>query len=50
MKCVQRDSDVIIVGAGAVGLLTALKFGRAGVDTILLEAYSELLQAPRAIA
>ncbi|CAK7212897.1 hypothetical protein SCUCBS95973_001616 [Sporothrix curviconia] len=46
----SREAEVIVVGAGAVGLLTALKLGRAGVDTIVLEAYNSILEAPRAIA
>ncbi|KIV90853.1 hypothetical protein PV10_05459 [Exophiala mesophila] len=46
----KRKAEIIIVGAGAVGLLTALKLGRAGIDTIVLEAYNDILRAPRAIA
>ncbi|EXJ66226.1 uncharacterized protein A1O5_10842 [Cladophialophora psammophila CBS 110553] len=46
----SRKAEVIIVGAGAVGLLTALKLGRAGIDTIVLEAHNDILRAPRAIA
>jgi len=43
------DVDVIIVGAGPVGLLLALKLGLAGVSTIVLEKHKEVLKAPRAI-
>lgn len=40
--------DVIVVGAGPVGLVSALKLARAGVDVLLVEAESELNQELRA--
>lgn len=41
---------VVVVGAGPVGLLTALKLGQKGVSTLVLEKHSEILDASRAIA
>ena len=32
-----------IVGAGPVGLLTALRLGQEGIDTIVLESHDALL-------
>jgi len=46
----QKDYDVVIVGAGPVGLLTALKLGLAGINTLLLEKQDDILSAARAIA
>lgn len=43
-------ADAIVVGAGPVGLLMALKLGLAGISTIILEKQEEFLEAPRAIA
>jgi len=40
--------EVIIVGAGPVGLSCALKLSRAGIDTLLIEADAELNQELRA--
>ena len=40
--------DVIVVGAGPVGLACALKLSRAGFDTLLIEADAELNQELRA--
>jgi 2-polyprenyl-6-methoxyphenol hydroxylase-like FAD-dependent oxidoreductase len=42
------ETEVCIVGAGPVGLLTALRLGQAGVRTILLEAHGSLLKTTRA--
>lgn len=41
--------DVIVIGAGPVGLLTALNLGKAGVKTLVLEAHYELLKTTRAV-
>lgn len=41
---------VVVVGAGPVGLLTALKLGQKGVSTLVLEKHSEVIDASRAIA
>lgn len=43
------DTEVIIVGAGPVGLLLALGLGKAGIRTIVLEAHHELLPTTRAM-
>jgi len=44
----MKRFDAIVVGAGPVGLVCALKLSRAGVDVLLLEAQSELNQELRA--
>ena len=44
----MKRFDVVVVGAGPVGLVCALKLSRAGVDVLLLEAESELNQELRA--
>ena len=40
--------EVIVVGAGPVGLTCALRLSRAGIDTLLVEAEAELNQELRA--
>lgn len=42
------DADVIVVGAGPVGLSSAVQLGRAGVSTILVERRATLSQHPKA--
>ncbi len=44
----QKDR-VIVVGAGPVGILTALGLARAGVEVVLLERDPDLASAPRAM-
>jgi 2-polyprenyl-6-methoxyphenol hydroxylase-like FAD-dependent oxidoreductase len=44
------DTEVIIVGAGPVGLIVALMIAKAGIKCTLLEANSEIIQSPRAMA
>lgn len=46
----ESKYTVVVVGAGAVGLLTALKLGQKGVSTLVLEKHGEILDASRAIA
>ncbi len=43
-----RRHDVIVVGAGPVGLVCALKLARAGVSVLLLEAEPQLREELRA--
>lgn len=40
--------SVIVIGAGPVGLLTALCLGRADISTLVLEAHPSLLRTTRA--
>lgn len=35
----QRTADVVVVGAGLTGLITAVLLARAGRDVMVLEAY-----------
>jgi 3-(3-hydroxy-phenyl)propionate hydroxylase/6-hydroxy-3-succinoylpyridine 3-monooxygenase len=44
-----EDAEVIVVGAGPVGLLTALGLARAGVSVAVLEAQPRIEDSPRAI-
>ncbi|PNS21650.1 rRNA bioproteinsis protein rrp5 [Sphaceloma murrayae] len=44
----QRAAEVIIVGAGPVGLFAALRLGQAGITTTVLEKESGISQLPRA--
>ncbi|KAF2226884.1 hypothetical protein BDZ85DRAFT_230643 [Elsinoe ampelina] len=43
-----EHAQVIIVGAGPVGLFSALKMVQAGIDVIILEAEKGIIQSPRA--
>ena len=43
-----QHAEVIVVGAGPVGLFLALKLAKEGIDTIVLEAERQVLQSPRA--
>ena len=43
-----KDVDVLIVGAGPVGMLSALALSQAGVRTLVIEAETELNDSPRA--
>ncbi|KAI1812319.1 FAD/NAD(P)-binding domain-containing protein [Poronia punctata] len=42
------DADVLIIGAGPVGLFTALRLGQAGVSVKVFEKSDSLSEAPRA--
>ncbi|MFF3505528.1 FAD-dependent oxidoreductase [Streptomyces sp. NPDC003247] len=46
----MTDVDVIVVGAGPVGLAVALGLARSGVSTVVLDKAGELNTAPRAMA
>lgn len=46
----RHDAEVIVVGAGPVGLVTALLLADAGVRTMLVEARTEPGDLPRAIS
>ena len=42
------DADVIIVGAGPVGLMLAGELGLAGVRPLVLERYPQIRDIPKA--
>ena len=42
------DADVIIVGAGPIGLMLACELGRAGVRSLVLERHREIRDIPKA--
>ena len=42
-------TSVLVVGGGPVGLLTALRLGQAGVNTIVIEAHNDVLPTTRAM-
>jgi 3-(3-hydroxy-phenyl)propionate hydroxylase len=44
------DSDVVIVGAGPVGLVTALGLAQAGVSVTVLDAMPGVIEEPRGMA
>lgn len=46
----NESADVIVVGAGPVGLLTALGLSQAGLDVTVCEAEPALNDSPRAIS
>ena len=45
----QHDADVIIIGAGPVGLTIANTLGVAGVRTLVVEKLPQIIDYPRAI-
>ena len=45
-----RTAEVVVVGAGPVGLMTANLLGLAGIEVVVLERNAGLLGLPRAIA
>jgi 3-(3-hydroxy-phenyl)propionate hydroxylase len=45
----QRDAEVIILGAGPVGLTIANYLGQAGIDVLVLEKLEHIIDYPRAI-
>ncbi|MCJ1259606.1 hypothetical protein MMC24_007445 [Lignoscripta atroalba] len=46
---IESKKSVIIVGAGPVGLLTALRLGQASIPTLVLESHPTLLPTTRAM-
>jgi 2-polyprenyl-6-methoxyphenol hydroxylase-like FAD-dependent oxidoreductase len=44
------DTDVVIIGAGPVGLVTALMIAKEGISVTVLEGNHEVIQSPRAMA
>ncbi|KAI1380138.1 FAD/NAD(P)-binding domain-containing protein [Hypoxylon crocopeplum] len=48
MSATTSDAEVVIIGAGPVGLFTALRLGQAGISVIVLERDDGLSQFPRA--
>ena len=46
----KTDSEVVIVGAGPVGLIIALMIAKAGISVTLVEQFGEIIQSPRAMA
>ena len=45
----KTRATVCVVGGGPVGLLTALRLGQAGIDTLVLEAHDSVLPTTRAV-
>jgi 2-polyprenyl-6-methoxyphenol hydroxylase-like FAD-dependent oxidoreductase len=47
---VSPRAQVLIVGAGPVGLFLALKIAQQGIKTVVIEAEAEIVPSPRATA
>jgi 2-polyprenyl-6-methoxyphenol hydroxylase-like FAD-dependent oxidoreductase len=47
MTMSSNQADVLIIGAGPVGLFTALRLGQAGVKVLVIEKDPAILQLPR---
>lgn len=45
----MKQSTVIIVGAGPVGMITALGLAQAGLDVTLIESHADIIPEPRAM-
>jgi len=45
----ETIDGVLVVGAGPVGLVTALVLARAGIDVIVIDAEPRIIRAPRAV-
>ncbi len=43
-----EHATVVIIGAGPVGLFTALKIAQKGIQVTVIEAERQVLQSPRA--
>lgn len=46
----ETVDGVVVVGGGSVGLMTALKLGRAGIRVVVLEAESGITAVPQVVA
>lgn len=46
---IEGIEDVVVAGAGPVGLVTALILVRSGIPVTLLEADADIIRSPRAI-
>jgi 2-polyprenyl-6-methoxyphenol hydroxylase-like FAD-dependent oxidoreductase len=44
------ETEIVIAGAGPVGLIIALNLAKAGIKTVLCETFGEIIQSPRAMA
>ena len=44
----SRDYDVVVVGAGPVGLVAALLLAKQGISVLLLEKERSMFPLPRA--
>ncbi len=44
----MREPEVLVVGAGAAGLVTAITLGRLGIQTLVIEKRSTSSPFPRA--
>lgn len=46
----HKIQKVVVVGAGPVGLLTALMLGQKGISVDVLESLNEVNKSPRGLA
>lgn len=47
-EIVVEHAQVVVVGAGPVGLFLALKLAKGGVDVMVIEAERQVSSSPRA--
>ena len=45
----EKRHEVIIVGAGPVGLFLSLNLAQKGIEVLVLEAQKEIIPSPRAL-
>lgn len=45
----EKKHEVIIVGAGPVGLFLGLSLAQKGIEVLVLEAQKEIIPSPRAL-
>lgn len=46
---ISEQHDVVIVGAGPVGLFLGLNLAQKGIDVVVLEAEADIVPSPRAL-
>lgn len=45
----EKKHEVIIVGAGPVGLFLGLSLAQKGIEVLVLEAQKEIIPSPKAL-
>jgi len=50
MKTIPNNTDVLIVGAGPVGMTTAIMLAKHGISGVIIDKAEEIFRQPRAIS